>query len=263
MSIIRTAEDIQNLRYSARILASLLYHVSQKAKPGVSAGDLNRFAIEFIRSYDAEPAFLGLYGYPDALITEVNEVVVHGLSTDDNIIPQRCIVSFDCGVKYNKMFSDACILLSFGELSERERLLVDKTRESLYAGIATVRAGSRVGDIGAAVDKVLQPHNLGNVTDLGGHGLGYVPHDDPFISHSAKAGTGSRLFENQVIAIEPMVTLGTGDIREVPIKGSKVTQILTPNGEWSAHIEHTVLVTKSGYEILTELKDGELLPIKE
>ena len=263
MSIIRNQEDLTNLKHSARILGSCLHHVKNKAKAGVCAGDLNQFAIDFIHSYDAEPAFLGLYGFPCALITEINEVIVHGLSDSETILPDNCVVSFDCGVKYKNMFSDACVLTTIGDVSEEVAMLVAKTEESLWAGIEQVKAGKRTGDIGWAVDRVLKKAGLGNVTDLGGHGLGYKPHDDPFISHIGTQGRGDRLFENMVIAIEPMTILGgSGKVIHKPIKGSSVTQVISANGNWGAHIEHTVLVTKNGYEALTHIAPGDILPIK-
>jgi methionyl aminopeptidase len=263
MSILRSQEDIIKIKHSARILGSVLYHVKNKAKAGVSAGDLNQFAIDFIHSYDAKPAFLGLYGFPNALITEINDVIVHGLSNPENILPDNCVVSFDCGVVYEGLYSDACVLTTIGEVSDEVKLLVAKTEESMWAGINQVKAGRHTGDIGNAVDNVLRKAGLGNVTDLGGHGLGYKPHDEPFILHRGTPGRGARLMENQVIAIEPMTILGgSGKIQEIPIPNCQVTQIRSANGNWGAHIEHSVLVTKTGREVLTDIKEDNILPIK-
>jgi methionyl aminopeptidase len=261
MSIIKNQEDLTNLKHSARILGSCLYHVKNKAKAGVRAGDLNRFAIEFIAKNDAKPAFLGLYGFPYALITEVNEIIVHGLSSDDLVLPEVCVVSFDCGVVYKGMYSDACVLTTIGEVSDEVKMLVEKTEESLWAGIKAVKAGRRTGDIGFAVDNILRKAGLGNVIELGGHGLGYKPHDEPFISHIGTQGRGDRLFENMVIAIEPMTILGgSGKVIHKEIKGSQVTQVISANGNWGAHIEHTVLVTKNGYEVLTDIPEDQIIP---
>ena len=261
MSIIKNKEDLENLRHSARILGSVLYHVKNKAKAGVSAGDLNRFAINFIAKNNAKPAFLGLYGYPYALITELNEIVIHGLSNDENILPEVCVVSFDCGVVYKGMYSDACVLTTIGDVGDEVKMLVAKTEESLWAGIKAVKAGRRTGDIGFAVDNVLTKAGLGNITEFGGHGLGYKPHDDPFILHRGAQGKGERLFENMVIAIEPMTILGgDGRIKHIPIPGSQVTTAVSANGKWGAHIEHTVLVTKNGYEVLTDIKPENIIP---
>ena len=262
MSILKNKSDIEKIKHSARILASCLHHVRNMVKPGVSAGELNKFAQSFIESYDAKPAFLGLYGYPYTLITELNEEVVHGMSPDHKIIPEGSVVSFDCGVKYQGLFSDMCILLTVGEVPPEAKMLVEKTEESLWAGIREVRAGKKIGDIGYAIDKVISGAGLGNVLDLGGHGIGYKLHDEPHITHAGQRGKGPRLFENQVIAIEPMVTLGSGEVDFVPVKGSGVDIVVSRERVLSAHIEHSVLVTKKGYEVITDISEDQVLPIK-
>jgi len=259
MSILKNVEDIEKIRHSAHILASAMHQVRLHAKPGVSAGVLNEIAETFILDHGAKPAFKGLYGFPHTLITEINEVVVHGVSPHSTIIPDNSIVSFDCGASYKGLYSDMAILLSFGNLSEREKLLVTKTEESLWAGISAVKAGRRVGDIGYAVNRVLEDAGLGNVLDLGGHGLGYKPHDEPHITHKGKCGEGARLFENQVIAIEPMVTLGTGEVDFVDLPEYGWEVVVSRERTKTAHIEHTVLVTKNGHEVLTDFKPEDML----
>ena len=259
MSIIKNKEDLKLLKHSALILASCMHMVRKNAMPGVSAGKLNDLAETFIKDHGAVPAFKGLYGYPYTLISELNDEVVHGMSPYTKIIPETCIISFDCGVNYKGLYSDMCILMTFGDLNKEQQLLVEKTEESLWAGINQVQAGKWVGDIGYAVDKVLDQAGLGNVLDLGGHGLGYKPHDEPHIAHAGKRGKGSRLFENQVIAIEPMVTLGDGTVVFEEVQGSGVEVVRTPYGEWAAHIEHTVLVTKDGREVLTDIQEHKAL----
>ena len=258
MSILKT-EDLPKLRYSGRILASCLDLVTKTAKPGISAGKLDKMAIEFIRDFGAEPSFLGLYGYPYALISEVNEEVVHGMSPDSKIIPDNCIVSFDCGVNYQGIFTDMCILLTLGQVSQQVQILKEKTKEAMWAGINQVKAGKRVGDIGYAVDKIVKEAKLGNVLDLGGHGLGYLPHDEPHITHAGKPKTGSRLFENQVIAIEPMVTLGSGKVDFIKPPESQLEVVVSRERVASAHIEHTILVTKKGREVITGIDQDQLL----
>jgi methionyl aminopeptidase len=259
MPIIKNQEDLQKLRHSCLILASLMHKVRDLAAPGVSCGKLDQMANEFIADHKAKPSFKGLYGYPYTLISELNDEVVHGMSPMNKIIPDNCIISFDCGVIYEGLYSDMCILLTFGDVGADGKMLVQKTEESLWAGINQVKAGKRVGDIGHAVDKVLSDAGLGNVLDLGGHGLGYKPHDDPHITHAGKPGTGPRLFENQVIAIEPMVTLGSGEVFFEPVEGSGVEIVRSQEGGLAAHIEHTVLVTKKGHEVLTDIKKEEAL----
>jgi len=259
MSILKNPNHHKKIKHSAKILASALHQVRLAAKPGVSAGALDTIAETFIRDHGATPAFKGLYGFPDSIITEINEEVVHGLSSATKYIPDNSIVSFDCGVKYKGLYSDMCILMTFGELTPAEKLLVQKTEESLWAGIGAVRAGATVGDIGYAVNAVIEPAGLGNVTALGGHGLGYKPHTDPHITHKGRRGLGSQLVNNQVIAIEPMVTLGSGavDFVKDPETGWEI--IVSKERCKAAHIEHTILVTQDGHEVITDIPENEML----
>ncbi len=259
MSIIRNQEDLIKLRYSSKILASCLEMIKKEAKPGVSTGRLDKLAETFIRDYKAIPSFKNLYGFPNTLISEINEEVVHGLSLNNKFLPETGVVSFDCGVNYQGLYSDMAIITTFGNLDNKAKLLVEKTEEALFAGIKEVKAGKRIGDIGYAVNKVLSEANLGNVIALGGHGLGYKPHDEPHIVHKAKKGSGSKMFVNQVIAIEPMVTLGSGKVIFENIPNCQVQIVKSKEKVLSAHIEHTVLVTKEGYEILTLFSKEELL----
>jgi methionyl aminopeptidase len=259
MSIIKNQQDLDNIKMSARILASGMKMVEKLAKPGVSCGDLNQQMETFILDHGGKPAFKGLYGYPYTLISELDDEVVHGLSPKSKIIPETCIISFDCGVIYQGMYSDMAILMTFGNVAPEVKMLAEKTKESLWAGIKAVKAGKKVGDIGYAVDKVLSQASLGNVTDFGGHGLGYKPHDEPFISHKGTQGKGATLMENMVICIEPMVTLGSGEVIFEETAESGIEVIKSKEGVPSAHIEHMVLVTKKGYEVLTEITEEQIL----
>jgi len=260
--IIKT-QDIPKLKHSARILASMMYHLKGMVKSGVSCGDLNDFAQEFITSHGAKPSFKGLYGYPYTLITEIDDEVVHGMSPKTKIIPDNCVISLDCGAIWEGMFSDMCILLTVGKVSADVEKLVQKTEESLWAGIRQVKAGKTVGDIGFAIDKVLKDAGLGNVLDLGGHGIGYKPHSDPHITHAGRAGKGSKLFENQCICIEPMVTLGSGKVKFVNEKNSDGSYevVKSIEGVPAAHIEHQLLITKKGCEVITAIEKDQVLPI--
>jgi methionyl aminopeptidase len=261
MSIIKNAEDLENLRHSCRILASCMNMLRKEARPGVSVGNLNDMAEQFILDHQAKPSFKNLYGYPYTLVSELNDEVVHGISPKEKIIPETCIISLDCGAIYKGMYSDMCILLDFGDLTEEQKMLVEVTEKGLWAGINAVKAGKRVGDIGHAVDKLAQAHGLGNVLDLGGHGVGYKAHDEPHIDHAGRPGTGPRLMENMAIAIEPMFTLGSGELEFEDIPGSQIDIARTIEGPdvWAAHIEHTVLVTKKGREVLTDISEDNML----
>ena len=141
MSIIKNQEDIQKIKHSALILRSALFQVEKNLKPGITADKLDIIVETFIRDNKGTPAFKGLYGFPNTLITELNEEVVHGLSNKEKIIPENCVVSFDCGVEYEGLYSDMCILLTLGKVTDQEKILVEKTKESLWAGIKEVKAG--------------------------------------------------------------------------------------------------------------------------
>jgi methionyl aminopeptidase len=259
MSIIKSPEDIKKLKHSALILRSALHQLELNLKPGVTAAFLNQVVETFIYDHKAKPSFKSLYGFPHTLVTELNEVVVHGLSDEKTIIPENCIVSFDSGVCYDGLYSDMCLLFILGEVPDRVKKMKEITEKSLWAGIKQIKAGKKTGDIGFAVNKVIKDAGFGNVLDLGGHGLGYKPHDEPHITHSGKLGTGSRLFESQVIAIEPMVTLGSGAVDFIPDKETGWEVVISKEKVWSAHIEHTILVTKNGCEVLTDIPVDNLL----
>jgi methionyl aminopeptidase len=259
MAILKNNQDLENLKYSCRILMSCYEHLEDMLRPGISASELDDFAIKFIRSYDAEPSFLGYQGFGYALCTSVNNEVVHGLSNKDKIIPDNSLVSLDLGVVYKGMFSDSAKTFVLGDVPTAAIKLVEKTEMALMEGIKTVKAGKKIGDIGFAINQVAQKNGLGNVLDLGGHGVGYAVHESPFIMNSGRQGVGATLFENQVIAIEPMFTLGSNGV-DFDESTSDGWTVRTSDGSLSAHFEHTVLVTKKGHEILTIIEKDQVLP---
>ena len=256
MAIMKSAQDLETLRHSAKILRSTMYLLEDMLEPGITAADLDKAAIEYIRAHDAEPSFLGYNGYKYALCTSLNDEVVHGVSSANKIIPKQGLVSLDLGVNYKGLFSDMAMTFILGQADSQVERLVAKTKESMFAAAGAVKAGKRVGDIGAAAGQVAQAAGLGNVLELGGHGVGYAVHEDPYIMHAGTPGKGARLFENQVIAIEPMLTLGSGDI-EFDETHEDGWTVRTLDGSLAAHWEHTVLVTKKGAEILTDLTRAE------
>lgn len=256
MAIMKSTQDLETLRHSSKILRNTMYLLEDIIKPGMSAAELDQAAIENIRSLGGEPSFLGYSGYKYALCTSINNEVVHGVSSSDKIIPENGIVSLDCGVVYKGLFSDMAITIIMGEVDDKVKYLVEKTKESLYSAINSAKAGKRVGDLGFAAGEVAKKSGLGNVLELGGHGVGYAVHEEPFIMHSGIKGKGQRLFENQVIAIEPMLTLGTGDV-DFDETAEDGWTVRTADGSLAAHWEHTVLVTKYGSEALTDLTREE------
>lgn len=252
MAIMKSKQDIETLRHSAKILMSCMYLLEDTIKPGISAAHLDKLAIEFIRDHKAEPSFLGYQGFKYALCTSIDNEVVHGVSTEDKIMPENGLVSLDLGVDYQGLFSDTAQTFIIGEVDDQIHRLVDKTKESLAAAIKTVKAGRKLGDLGNAADQVAKAAGLGNVLELGGHGVGYAVHEEPYIMHAGTPGKGQRLFENQVIAIEPMLTLGNGQV-EFDETNEDGWTVRTIDGSLAAHWEHTVLVTKNGSEVLTDL----------
>jgi methionyl aminopeptidase len=258
MAILKSPEDLENLKHSCLILMSCFAKLEPMLKPGISAGELNKVALEYIRSKGGEPSFLGHQGYKYALCVSVNDEVVHGIPDPEKIIPDNSIVSLDMGVIYKGMFSDAAKTYVVGEVPDKIKELVEVTNTACWAGIKILKSGARVGDIGAAVNAEAKKHGFGNVVELGGHGVGYAVWEEPFISHVGTQGKGARLFENQAICIEPMFTLGNNQVVfDQTIKDGWTVR--TKDHSWAAHSEHTILVTKKGFEVLTDIAKEKLL----
>lgn len=256
MSIIKTKEDLENLRYSCKVLMSCHHHIKKILKAGISASKLNDFAIEFGEKYDAKPNFLGYKGFPHSVTVSINDEVVHGFASPEKIIPDNSLVKLDMGFEYKGMHSDAAKTYIVGKVDKEVEEMVEVTKKALWAGISKVKAGVRVGDIGSVIDRVAVDNGYGNVKELTGHGLGYKLHDDPYIPNFGVKGKGVKLFENKLIAIEPMFILG-GDSR-IDFDEDDGWTVTTRDGTWSAHEEHDVLVTKDGCEVLTDIKKEDL-----
>jgi methionyl aminopeptidase len=260
MSILKSEQDLERLKHSCLILMSTMKLLSQNLQPGVSAGYLDKIAKEFILSHGGSPSYLGYQGFKYTLCTSINHEVCHGISPDNKIIPDNSLVKLDCGVVYEGMHSDVCVTHVVGQVDQRTQQLVRKTYDTMWAGIGSVKAGARVGDIGAACDFLIRGGGFGNVLDLGGHGVGYEVHDEPFIPHAGRRGYGPRLFENQVITIEPMLTLGGDEVVFDDTRADGWT-VRTKDKSWAAQFEHTVLVTKTGSQVLTDIPENQLLGI--
>jgi methionyl aminopeptidase len=256
MTSIKTAAEIKSMRESGRLLATVLATLKEALQPGMTTKDLSEIAKRELRGTGGLPAFLGYPGpphvpdYPDILCVSVNDEVVHGIPSKKRVIQAGDIVSMDFGVVYEGMITDAATSAIAGGTNDPKRQkLVQDTERSLYAGISAVKDGARVGDIGYAVESSLKAGRYGIVRDLVGHGVGHSLHEDPNVPNYGRAGTGPKLSAGMTIAIEPMVTLG-GHRVYMDLDGWTV---LTSDHSLSAHFEHTVLVTKEGYEILTQL----------
>jgi methionyl aminopeptidase len=248
MITLKSAADIAAIERAGIILGNLLREVQSHVKPGVSTGDLDDFAEEFITSHEgARAAFKGLYGFPRSVCISVNQEVVHGIPNPSRVLQDGDIVSFDAGVLLDGWYADAAVTVAVGDVDPETRRLIDVTRESLAAGIAQARPGAHMGDIGAAVQKVAESAGFTVVRDLVGHGIGREPHEDPQVPNFGPPGRGVVLKEGMVLAIEPMVNAGKHRVHTLPDKWT----VVTTDGRKSAHFEHTVAIEADGARVLT------------
>ena len=245
---IRNQEEIQCMRESGKILAQTLEMLEKEIRPGVSTKYLDNLAKEFILQHNAKPSFLRLYGFPACICTSIDEYVVHGIPSESDILQEGQIIGVDCGVKFKGFHTDAARTFAVGKISAEKQKLIDVTTQSFYEGINNLKAGARVGDIGARVQRYVEKHGFSVVRDLTGHGVGKQMHEDPSIPNYGTMGLGAKIPANCTLAIEPMVNMGK---YEVVFNG--MWDVRTKDKLPSAHYENTVLVTETGVEILTIL----------
>ncbi len=247
---VKSNAEIEAMRASGKMLATVLELLRNKIAAGMTTLELADIAAAELKSFGVVGPFLGYNGFPSVLCVSINDEVVHGIPSSKRVVVEGDIVSLDFGVQYKGMITDAAISVIIGTpRSPRDKDLLRYTEASLQAGIAAVHANVRVGDIGEAVQKVLDKHHYGIVRDLVGHGVGHELHEDPNIPNYGRRGTGPFLQAGMTVAIEPMATLGT---ERVYLSDDDWT-ILTYDGSRAAHFEHTVLITDDGAEILTQL----------
>ncbi len=249
---LKTRHEIDVIARGGAIIADLFQEIDRAVHPGVSTGDLDRLCDEFICSHDgATPAFKGLYGFPGAVCVSVNEEVVHGIPRADRRLKSGDIVSIDVGVRLDGWCSDSAWTFPVGEIDEETRHLLDVTRKALDAAVAATQPGQRVGDIGAAVEGAVQGTGLAIIRDLVGHGVGRDVHEDPQVPNYGRPGHGPLLREGMVLAIEPMLAMGTEQIRTLDDRWT----VVTADRRRSAHYEHTVAVQTDGPRVLTAVPD--------
>lgn len=249
MNRIKTPQEIEAMRASGKILATVLQTLKQRVEPGMSTKDLADIAAEELKKLGGDPSCLGYEGFPDVLCTSVNDEVVHGIPRTDLILKNGDIIGLDLGVGYNGMITDGAITVVVGKTgSTRTKELLRDTETSLLAGIEEVRDGVPIGTVSAAIQAELEKKKYGIVRELVGHGVGHELHEEPDVPNYGRAGHGPLLRAGMTIAIEPMATLGG---REIMVDSDQWT-IRTRDGSLAAHFEHTVLVTEDGYEILTQ-----------
>jgi methionyl aminopeptidase len=245
---IKTKQELDYMRESGRMLASVLELLKKRVEANMSTKDLALIAAKELDLLGGQPAFLGYQGFPDVICISLNNEVVHGIPKDNKIIKEGDIVSLDFGVNFRGMITDSAISIIVGQPKQRGHInLVSDTKTALDVGIASVHDKVRTGDIGSSIETFLNKKHYGIVRDLVGHGVGHYIHEDPNIPNYGRANTGPWLEKGMTIAIEPMVTLGTDRVTVA----SDGWTILTADNSWSAHFEHTVLITEDGAEIIT------------
>lgn len=242
----KTKEEIELMRESALIVSRTLGLMAEHIKPGITPLELDKIAEEYIRDQGAEPGFLGLYDYPNTIITSVNEQVVHGLPTN-RPLQDGDIVGLDCGAKKNGFYGDHAYTFAVGEISDEVKQLLRVTKESLYLGIEQTVSGNRIGDIGYAIQTYTESFGYGVVRELVGHGVGREMHESPEVPNYGKRGRGPKLSEGLVIAIEPMINMGTRRV----IQLSDGWTIVTADRKPSAHFEHNVAIVDGKPDILS------------
>ena len=248
MIVCKTPSELEKMRRSGQVLRQVIDEVKAHVAPGVSTMDLEHVAEKKILELGAVAAFKGYHGYPCVLCTSVNSEVVHGIPNPKRVLKEGDIVSVDFGVVIDGYYGDAAITVPVGEIDPDAARLLKVTEESLQAGIAAVRPGATLGDVGAAVQGVVEKQGFSVVRDFVGHGIGAAMHEDPQVPNFGEAGRGMKLKPGMVIAIEPMVNAGKPDVMVLDDGWTAVAK----DGSMSAHFEHTVAVTPTGARILTE-----------
>ena len=246
MITIKSKREIELLKIAGNIVYQTHQYLKPYIKEGITTKELDKLAEDFIRSKDATPSFKGYEGFPSTLCTSINSEVVHGFPSDRKL-KNGDIISIDIGACYKGYHGDSAWTYTVGEVDDKTKQLLKDTEKALFVGLAQVKPGNRIGDIGYAIEQYARKHNLGVVRELCGHGVGTSVHEDPEVPNYGIPNTGPRLKEGMVIAVEPMLTLGSP---KVFLHDNDWT-VDTQDGSLSAHFEHTVVVTKDGYQILT------------
>jgi methionyl aminopeptidase len=246
--VIKSSQEIEKMRRAGEVTRDVLELVRGLVKPGVTTFDLEKAAVARLAELGIKAAFKGYHGYPCALCTSVNSEVVHGIPSEKRVLKEGDIVSVDFGVVVDGYYGDSAITVPVGNIAPDTARLLEVTKKSLHAGIAMVRPGATLGDVGAAVQGVVEGEGFSVVRDFVGHGIGVRMHEDPQVPNFGEAGRGMKLKTGMVIAIEPMVNAGGPDVMVLDDGWTAVAK----DGSMSAHFEHTVAVTATGARILTE-----------
>ncbi len=246
MIIIHSEEELKLIRASSRIVAEVLKELNEHLKPGTTTGELDEIAEGMIRTKGGEPAFKGYKGFPATICASINEEIIHGIP-GLRVLKEGDIISVDLGVKYKGYFGDSAITAIVGEVSSDIHRLLKVTREALFKGIKKARAGNRLSDISHSIQSYVEKNGFSVVREFVGHGIGNSLHEEPQIPNFGKPGQGPRLKPGMILAVEPMVNMGTFEVEMKQDNWTAVTRDRQP----SAHFEHTIVVTEDKPEILT------------
>lgn len=252
---LKSPTDIDAIGRAGRIIAALFDALPERIAAGVTTDALDGFCDDFVRSHEgAVPSFKGLYGFPRSACISVNEEVVHGIPSPGRTLQAGDLVTVDVGVELDGWFGDAARTYPVEDVSQEARLLLETTREALNEGIEQALAGNRLGDVGHAIQSVAESAGLSVVRELVGHGIGRKPHEEPNVPNYGRPGKGLKLRPGMVLAIEPMLNLGTPDVETLDDDWTVVTADRRP----SAHFEQTVAITAEGPRVLTSLNGNRL-----
>lgn len=246
MIYLKSNSEIEIMQKAGRIVAETLIKLEEVIKPGITTEELDKIAEEHIIKCGARPSFKGHYGFPASICTSVNETVVHGIP-GKRALQEGDIISVDCGALYGGFHGDAARTFPVGKVSSEAEKLIDVTKESFFQGIKYAIVGNRLGDIGNAIQKYVEAHGFSVVRDYVGHGIGKKMHEEPSVPNFGSPGKGLKLSKGLVIAVEPMVNIGTYNVRDL----SDGWTVVTKDNSLSAHYENTIAILDNGPKILT------------
>jgi len=249
MIVIKSKREIDLMRTAGKILAGAQEMIKSHIKPGITTAKLDKLVEQYIRDHGATPSFLGLNGFEGSICSSINEVVVHGIPSRRDVLKNGDIITIDIGVNYQGYHADAAVTYPVGKISDKVKHLLKITEESLYEGLKEAKPGNHLSNISHKIEQYIKPHGYGIVEDFTGHGIGKEVHEPPYIPNFGNPNEGPILQEGMTLCVEPMVNMGTKDVKILRDNWTTVTI----DRKVSAHFEHTIVITKDGYEILTKL----------
>ena len=245
--ILKNAEQIEKIKESARINIAVLDYVAEHIKAGISTAEIDKWVYDITTKMGGVPAPLNFEGFPKSVCTSINNEVCHGIPSEDVIIKDGDIINVDVSTNLNGYFSDSSRMFCIGNVSEENRKLVEETKNAVYEGLKQVKPWGFLGDMGQAVNDYVKSKGYSVVREVGGHGIGLEFHEDPWVSYISKKGTEMLMVPGMIFTIEPMINAGHRFITQLPDGWTIRTKDRKPSAQW----EHTILVTETGYEVLT------------